>query len=91
MWPNGQVYEGEFKNDECFGPGTLHYPDGKKFVGHWKDGKKHGQGKYEWPNGAEYWVQYQEGQLKGESELKSGTVNMQTLKSNYASLGKKTR
>ena len=48
------MYDGEFKNDDCFGKGILFYPDGKKFEGEWKDGKKHGKGFYCWPNGARY-------------------------------------
>jgi hypothetical protein len=58
MWPNGQTFVGEFKNDECHGEGVLHYPDGKRLHGIWKEGKKNGQMIYKWPNGAEYFVTY---------------------------------
>ena len=91
MWPNGQTYEGEFKQDDCFGSGVLHYPDGKKFEGNWKDGKKHGAGIYSWPDGSKYYVQYVEGKVQGNGTMDSNGVSLEQLKRNYASLGKKTR
>ena len=60
------MYEGEFKDDQCAGEGTLHYPDGKVFIGSWKEGKKHGKGYYLWPNGAKYHIIYTEGVKRQE-------------------------
>lgn len=89
MWPNGQVYDGEFKNDDCNGFGILHYPDGKRYEGNWKDGKKHMKGHYVWPNGSKYAVMYQEGVKKEQGKLESENVSMDQLKLMYGSLSKK--
>ena len=91
MWPNGQTYEGEFKNDECNGQGVLHYPDGKKYEGAWKEGRKHGTGKYIWPNGSKYFVQYLDGKKQGQGSMVSNDVSLEQLKLNYASLAKKSK
>ena len=91
LWPNGQTYEGDFKNDECNGLGTLYYPDGKKFECAWKDGKKHGTGTYTWPNGAKYYVHYIDGKKQGAGTMGTEGVSIESLRQNYASLGKKSK
>ena len=85
------MYEGEFKFDECNGPGTLYYPDGKRLECTWKDGKKNGTGTYIWPNGAKYFVHYVDGNKQGEGTMGTEGVTVDQVRSNYASLGKKSR
>ena len=46
IYPNGEKYEGDWKNGKYHGQGTYTSKDGEKFVGEWKDDK-------EW-NGNEY-------------------------------------
>lgn len=92
MWPDGKMYEGEFKNDECHGKGTLYYPDGKRFEGDWKEGKKHGSGHYHWPNGQRFNVFYQDGVKKGEGYFEQdGGQTLDWLKDQYGSMLKKTK
>ena len=50
MYTNGK-YEGEIKNREPSGSGTLTLSNGGKYVGEWKDGKEHGQGTFTWYDG----------------------------------------
>ena len=38
-YPNGDKYEGEFKDGEKNGQGTFTFSDGSKYVGEFKDGK----------------------------------------------------
>lgn len=41
---NGDIYEGEWKQNNYHGKGTLLYHDGTYFKGLWKNDLKHGQG-----------------------------------------------
>ena len=36
-YPNGDRFEGEFKDNNANGKGTLTTADGKKYEGEWKD------------------------------------------------------
>lgn len=45
-WPDGQQYEGEYKNDQKNGQGIFTWPDGRKFIGNWVDGKIDGIGTF---------------------------------------------
>lgn len=51
---DGDVYEGEWKNDVAHGKGTYYHNDGAKYVGSWKNDKQHGKGEEEWPDGSKY-------------------------------------
>ena len=50
-WPNGDKYEGMFKNDDLHGQGTYTWSDGSKYIGNHKDGKGNGQGTLIWITG----------------------------------------
>lgn len=39
VYPNGNRYEGEFRNCKPFGYGTMYYPSGKSLKGKWKWGR----------------------------------------------------
>ena len=70
--------------------GVLHYPDGKVFNGPWQMGKKNGPSTYSWPNGAKYFVTYLDGKAKNDGKLVGSAVPLEQIKSQYASLAKKT-
>jgi len=42
----GEVYEGDFKNNLRDGWGLFDYGNGSRYEGQWKEGKKHGKGTY---------------------------------------------
>jgi len=44
IWPNGDKYEGEWKDGKMDGQGTFIFPIGEEHKGGFKDGKRHGQG-----------------------------------------------
>lgn len=50
-FPDGRVYEGEWKNREINGYGIMRYPDGVIYEGEWLDEKFEGHGKIVTPQG----------------------------------------
>ena len=58
---NGDMYDGEWREDKRHGKGTVTYApadDGstEKYVGDWVEGKMHGLGRYEYADGGIYEV-----------------------------------
>ena len=45
-WKNGDIYEGNYKEDKKCGFGRYCSASGEKFEGKWIDGKRSGKGKY---------------------------------------------
>eukprot|EP01087_Luapelamoeba_hula_P009692 TRINITY_DN2522_c0_g1_i2.p1 TRINITY_DN2522_c0_g1~~TRINITY_DN2522_c0_g1_i2.p1 ORF type:complete len:1533 (+),score=276.65 TRINITY_DN2522_c0_g1_i2:161-4759(+) len=50
MYPNNDIYEGEWVEDRREGYGTLLFASGEKYQGVWFDDKKQGRGTITWPN-----------------------------------------
>ena len=57
-WPTGDVYDGEWKDDERYGRGVMTFANGPlsgcKYDGEWKDDERHGRGVMTWVNGDIY-------------------------------------
>ena len=51
-WANGDVYDGEWKDDKKHGKGIRRWADGDVYDGEYKDGKRHGKGIYRNAEGA---------------------------------------
>lgn len=44
LWPNGEKYVGEFRDDKRSGQGTFTWSNGERYVGEFKDNKRNGRG-----------------------------------------------
>jgi hypothetical protein len=54
IYNNGDMYEGDWKNDKMEGYGKFIYNNGDIYEGDWKDNKREGHGKYIYSNGNIY-------------------------------------
>ena len=60
------MYEGETKDGQPHGQGTLTLDDGTKYVGEWKNGEEHGQGTLIFSDGDKYVGEWKGGQRHGQ-------------------------
>ena len=54
IWPNGDKYNGDWKNQKPHGLGTFIWVNGTKYIGDWEFGIQNGQGTVTWTNGDKY-------------------------------------
>jgi hypothetical protein len=71
-WANGDVYEGEWKEDVCDGKGVLITANGDKYEGEFRMGVKEGQGRKVWTNGDVYEGSWRGGQQDGHGTFLMG-------------------
>jgi len=69
-YADGDVYEGEFKNDKRHGEGKYTFADGDVYEGNWKDGKRHGEGKMTYADGSVYEGNWKDGKPNRKSFAK---------------------
>jgi hypothetical protein len=63
VWPNGQKYEGEWRDDKRNGHGTLIMQDGATFEGEWRDDRPNGTGKETEPDGTTLEGEWEQGKF----------------------------
>ena len=66
VYPNGDKYTGEWKDDMKHGHGTYTYNNGEVYVGEYKDDMKHGEGMYSWPDGNKYIGEWKDDMKHGQ-------------------------
>jgi hypothetical protein len=71
LWEHGDIYVGQWQEDQLSGCGLYFHNDYSRYVGDFKDGVKHGEGTYEWPDGTTYTGQFRDGLRTGR-----GTLNL---------------
>ena len=64
-YPNGDVYEGEFRGGKCCGSGVYYYSMSGRYEGDWVEGKYDGFGVETWARGSRYRGQYRQGLRHG--------------------------
>lgn len=69
MFPNGEKYEGEFRNGLCHGWGVYYYANGDKYEGEFDNGLKHGRGTFTHKNGDKYIGEFVNDMMTGKGTL----------------------
>ena len=69
-YQSGNIYKGEYENNQKNGKGTMIYPDGRKYIGEYKNDKRHGQGIFTFRNGSYYDGQWDCGKNHGKGIFK---------------------
>jgi len=64
-WSNGDVYEGEWKDDMQNGMGRNVWVDGSIYIGQYIQNKKHGIGDYQWDDHSRYVGEWQDDKMHG--------------------------
>jgi hypothetical protein len=65
-YPSGDVYVGEYRDDQRNGQGTYTYASGAVYVGEFRDGDANGQGTYTFASGAVYVGEFRDDQRNGQ-------------------------
>ena len=66
IWPNGDKYNGNWKNQKPHGLGTFIWVNGTKYIGDWEFGIQNGQGTVTWTNGDKYIGGRKNGEADGQ-------------------------
>jgi hypothetical protein len=69
IYSNGDKYEGEWRNNQRYGQGTMNYANGDKYEGGWLNNRRSGQGKFTYTNGDRY-----EGEWYNNRRYEQGTM-----------------
>ncbi|CAE7922888.1 PIP5K9 [Symbiodinium necroappetens] len=77
-WPDGAVYEGEWKDGLHHGKGTYTAADGHVFVGEYQNGQQHGKGTFTYASGEVFVGEHQDGKRHGKATFTfaDGTVQV---------------
>jgi hypothetical protein len=65
-YANGDIYEGDFKDNKKDGKGTFTFANGRKYEGHWKNDERHGKAKYTCKDGDYGKGEWVDGKPEGE-------------------------
>ncbi len=65
-YPNGDIYEGEFLNENRNGMGKYFFANGDVYEGEFLNGSRNGKGKYFWTNGEIYEGDFVENKITGK-------------------------
>ena len=68
-YPNGDQYDGEWKNKAPNGMGVMIYANGEIYSGYWTNGIKNGQGTMRFLNGDDYLGNWVDDKICGEGKM----------------------
>ena len=75
-YPNGDVYDGEWKNKAPNGIGLMLYANGEIYSGSWENGLRSGSGAMSFANGDEYSGDWKEDVFWGEGKMTYANKNV---------------
>ena len=75
LYPNGDRYEGEFRDGQPHGRGILYYSNGNKHLGQFVNARREGPGKLVLRSGAEYVGNFRTDQRSGEGRMRFSNGN----------------
>lgn len=65
LLPNGDQYEGQYRDGFRHGKGTYQFVSGAQYSGDWKKNAKHGNGKFNFPDGSSYCGNWKDNKMHG--------------------------
>ena len=74
-WPDGRMYEGQWRNGQCSGKGRLIGPKGEAFVGDFEADRLSGFVEEYQPDGSQYSGTFRTGRRDGFGYFHAGTAN----------------
>ena len=74
-YENGDVYEGELKDDKRNGQGKMTYANGDAYEGTWVDGQRSGEGTYTWADSTEDVPHFYTGLWMNDKKNGQGIMN----------------
>ncbi|MBE6917856.1 MAG: hypothetical protein E7470_08175 [Ruminococcaceae bacterium] len=74
-YDGGDVYNGQWKNDQRHGYGVYTFAEGGRYEGNWENGVRNGSGKYTSAEGAVWQGTYVDGKLNGQGTFTGSTGN----------------
>ena len=75
-YPDGNVYEGEWKNGQRTGKGIMKYPSGDVYEGGWKNGKRSGKGVMKYSSGDVYDGSWKNDERSGKGIMRYSNGNV---------------
>ena len=66
IFPSGEQYVGEWRDNKFHGQGTYSFPSGEKYIGDFRDHQRNGQGTHILPNGEKYVGEFRDGKRNGQ-------------------------
>lgn len=68
-WEDGNIYEGNWRENKMSGFGVFRWPDGKEYKGQFQDNQMEGKGKMKAKNGNLYEGIWMDGKMEGSFEV----------------------